>query len=62
MTYEAQGWVRPQQQPGTFQAEYDPNYTGTFVKLTAGDPPVFIQLPANVLGDGLSRLPLATSV
>lgn len=62
MTYEAPGWVRPQQQPGIFfQAEYDPNYTGTFVELVVGAPPVFLQLPADMLGDAMSRLPLSAT-
>ncbi len=59
-TYEAPGWFTPQRQPGTvFQAAYDPNYTGTFVELEVGRPPVFIQLPLPILGDAASRLRLA---
>lgn len=59
--YEAPGRYAPQVQPGTvFQVAYDPNYTGTFVELAIGEPPVFLQLPAGLLGtDALARLPLA---
>lgn len=58
-TYEAPGWFAPQRQPGAIvQAAYDPNYTGTFVELEVGTPPVFIQLPLTVLGDAASRLRL----
>jgi len=61
-TYEAPGWFRPPSEPGTLiQAAYDPNYTGTFVELVVGEPPVFLQLPADLLGEGMSRLPLATT-
>ncbi len=57
--YEAPGWFRPASAPGALlQAGYDPNYTGTFIELVAGDPPVFIQLSADMLGEGLARLPL----
>lgn len=56
--YEAPGWVTPTSQPGALlQATYDPNYKGTFVELTAGQPPVFIQLPAAVLEEHKKRLP-----
>lgn len=59
-TYEAPGWFKPLSEPGAIlQAGYDPNYTGTFVELVVGQPPVFIQLPADVLGDAISRLPVA---
>lgn len=59
-TYEAQGWFQAASEPGTvFQAAYDPNYTGTFVELVVGEPPVFIQLPAHLLGEGMTRLPFA---
>ncbi|MGH2348278.1 MAG: hypothetical protein ACRDFT_02290 [bacterium] len=58
-TYEAPGWFAPQRQPGAvIQAAYDPNYTGTFVELEVGQPPVFIQLPLPTLGDAASRLRL----
>ena len=44
------------------QVAYDPNYTGKFIQMEVGDPSVFIQLPAEILGEGVSRLPgLATS-
>ena len=55
-TFEAPGWFLPSAGPG-IRAAYDPNYTGQFVELELGDPPVFIQLPAVVLGDALQRLP-----
>jgi hypothetical protein len=58
--YEAPGWVAPQMQPGTvLRASYDPGYTGTFVEMRIGDPPVFIQLPLEVLGEAASRLGLS---
>lgn len=58
-TYEAPGWFKPASEPGTIlQVGYDPNYTGTFVELAIGDPPVFIQLPAEILGEAMSLLPL----
>ena len=58
-TYEAPGWFTPASEPGTIlQVGYDPNYTGTFVELAIGDPPVFIQLPAELLGEAMSLLPL----
>lgn len=61
-TYEAPGWFRPQSEPSTlFQAAYDPNYTGTFVELVVGEPPVFLQLPADLLGETMSRLPLSST-
>ncbi|HVR44377.1 MAG TPA: hypothetical protein VMS56_13145 [Thermoanaerobaculia bacterium] len=57
--FEAPGWFRPASQPGAiFQAGYDPNYTGTFVEMEVGQPPVFIQLPEPVRGENLSRLGL----
>jgi hypothetical protein len=60
-TYEAQGWFTAASEPGSvFQAAYDPNYTGTFVELVVGEPAVFIQLPADLLGEGMSRLPLSS--
>ena len=56
--YEAPGWVAPPSNPGAlFQASYDPNYKGTFVELTAGQPPVYIQLPEPVLSEHEERLP-----
>jgi len=56
--YDAPGWVAPPSKPGTLvQITYDPGYTGKFVEIQVGQPPVFIQLPANLLGDGVSRLP-----
>lgn len=62
-TFEAPGWFKPASQPGTIlQVAYDPNYTGTFVELVVGEPPVFIQLSADLLGDAMSRLPLTSPV
>lgn len=59
-TFEAPGWFKPISEPGAIlQAGYDPNYTGTFVELVVGQPPVFIQVSADVLGDAISRLPIA---
>jgi hypothetical protein len=61
-TFEAPGWFTPQRDPGTIvQVAYDPNYTGTFVELVVGEPPVFIQLPADLLGEGMTRLPLSST-
>lgn len=57
-TYEAPGWFAPQREPGALiQAAYDPNYTGPFVELEVGRPPVFIQLPLPILGGAASHLP-----
>jgi hypothetical protein len=60
--FEAPGWFTPASEPGTLlQVAYDPNYTGKFIEMEVGDPSVFIQLPAEILGEGVSRLPgLAT--
>lgn len=60
-TYEAPGWFTPASSPGALvQAAYDPNYRGRFVELVVGEPPVFLQLPADLLGERvLARLPLA---
>ena len=59
-TYEAPGWFTPPSEPGAvLQAGYDPGYTGTFVELVVGEPPVFLQLPESLLGEGMSRLPLS---
>lgn len=60
-TYEATGWFTPESGAGSVQAAYDPNYTGTFVELVVGDPPVFLQLPAVLLGEGMARLPLSSA-
>jgi hypothetical protein len=49
--FEAPGWVRPPSEPGALvNLQYDPNYTGTFVELLIGDPPVYVQLPEALLG------------
>jgi hypothetical protein len=56
--FEAPGWFAPLREPGTLlQVAYDPNYTGTFIELEAGEPTVYIQLPETILGEGLHRLP-----
>lgn len=61
-TFEAPGWFNPASEPGTvLQVAYDPNYTGTFVELVVGEPPVYIQLPVDMLGEGMARLPLSTT-
>lgn len=58
--FEAPGWFRPQRQPGMlFQAADDPNYTGTFAEFEVGEPSVFIQLPAALMGERMSRLRLS---
>ncbi|MBI3968005.1 MAG: hypothetical protein HY329_20390 [Chloroflexi bacterium] len=60
--YEAPGWVRANQDTGALlQTTYDPSYTGTFVELAVGEPPVFLQLPTDALGDELSGLLLASA-
>jgi len=57
--YDAPGWYAPQRDPGVLlQAAYDPNYTGKFVDLAIGDPAVYVQLPAELIGEPvLSKLP-----
>jgi hypothetical protein len=56
-TYEAPGWVTPASEPGAqLQLSYDPNYTGKFVELEVGEPPVYIQLPLAILGSDAARL------
>jgi len=58
--FEAPGWFTPLREPGTLlQAAYDPNYTGKFIEMEVGEAPVFIQLPAYILGEGVSRLGIA---
>ena len=58
--YEAPGWFRPASEPGkVLQVAYDPNYTGTFVEMEVGEPPVFIQLPVGILGEEAERLGIA---
>jgi len=61
--FEAPGWFTPASEPGMLlQIAYDPNYTGKFIEMEIGEPPVFIQLPAYILGENFSRLQgLATS-
>ena len=61
--FEAPGWFGPASEPGTLlQIGYDPNYTGKFIEMEIGEPPVFVQLSAEILGEGLSRLRLTTAV
>jgi len=56
--FEAPGWFTPLVEPGTvLQVAYDPNYTGKFIEIEVGTPPVFIQLPAEILGEDIRRLP-----
>lgn len=58
--FEAPGWFTPPSEPGALlQIAYDPNYTGKFIEMEIGDPTVFVQLPAAILGDAIARLPLA---
>jgi len=58
--FEAPGWFAPLREPGTLlRVAYDPNYTGKFIEMEVGEPPVFIQLPAAILGEGASRLGIA---
>ncbi|HLF04985.1 MAG TPA: hypothetical protein VI855_07185 [Dehalococcoidia bacterium] len=58
--FEAPGWFAPLRDPGILlQAAYDPNYTGKFIEMEVGEAPVFIQLPAYILGEGVSRLGIA---
>lgn len=60
--FEAPGWFAPPSEPGTLlQVAYDPNYTGKFIEMEIGDPTVFIQLPAAILGKSLARLPGLTA-
>jgi len=61
--FEAPGWFAPASEPGMLlQVAYDPNYTGKFIEMEIGEPTVFVQLPASMLGEGLGRLPgIATS-
>jgi hypothetical protein len=52
--YEAPGWIANRTPGVLIQATYDPNYTGEFLELEvpsdeAGNPAVFIQLPAPLL-------------
>jgi hypothetical protein len=57
-TFEAHGWFAPLGEArAAMRAAYDPHYTGKFVEIEIGEPPVFIQLPAVMLGEGLRQLP-----
>ena len=59
-SYEAQGFFSANPNSGALvQVNYDLNYTGPYIELEIGEPPVFLQLPAGVLGDAVARLPLA---
>lgn len=58
-TFEAKGWTpSPGQTGALLRARYDPGYTGAFVELQVGEPPVFIQLPVALLGEHMAHLPL----
>ncbi len=55
--FEAPGWFGPASEPGTLlQVAYDPNYTGKFIEMEIGEPPVFLQLSEEILGEAVSRL------
>lgn len=55
MPFEAPGWLLPMSESGTLlNVAYDPGYTGKFIEIEV-DPPV-IQLPAEILGDGVSAI------
>lgn len=55
--FDAPGWFRPASEPGALlQAAYDPNYTGKFIEMEIGDPPVYLQLSEDILGAAASRL------
>lgn len=59
-SFEAPGWV----QVGTasaaiLQATYDPGCKGQFLELEVGEPPMFLQMSADLLGDKVNRLPPA---
>ena len=59
-SFEAQGFFSANQSSGALvQVNYDPNFTGTYIELEIGEPPVFLQLPAGILGDAIQRLPFA---
>lgn len=55
--FDAPGWFRPASEPGSLlQVAYDPNYTGKFIEMEIGEPPVFLQLSEEILGEAVSRL------
>lgn len=54
--FEAKGWVSSVQPGALLQAAYDPNYSGKFIELQIGEPTVYVQLPAWILGAELARL------
>lgn len=59
--FEAPGWFPPLLEPGALlQVAYDPNYTGKFIEVEIGNPTVYVQLPAAIFGEHLSRLRLST--
>jgi len=59
-SFEAPGFFSANRNSGALvQVNYDPNYTGTYIELEIGEPPVFLQLPADILGDAMARLLLA---
>ena len=58
--FDTPGWFTPLAEPGTLlTVAYDPNYTGKFIEMEIGDPTVFVQLPAAILGEEVSRLGIA---
>ncbi|HEY9870659.1 MAG TPA: hypothetical protein V6D08_15945, partial [Candidatus Obscuribacterales bacterium] len=59
-SFEAPGWVPAGTASGAIlQATYDPGFKGQFLELEVGEPPVFLQMSADLLGDKVNRLPLA---
>lgn len=55
--FDAPGWFTPASEPGSLlQVGYDPNYTGKFIEMEIGEPPVFLQLSEDILGEAVSRL------
>lgn len=53
--FQAPGWVS-QNRGAAAQATYDLGYRGEFIELQIGDPPVYLQLPANLLDEHVRRL------
>ena len=40
--------------PAVLESACDPGYTGKFIEMEVGDPAVFFQLPAAILGEYLA--------
>jgi len=54
------GWTDSLRGAGTvFQITYDPGYTGAFLELEIADTGVFLQLPADSLGDARAHLKIS---